>query len=237
MDKNVYHCTTQKTASQWFRMFYSDPLFYKYSGLTASDFRRKEPKQTGYIFVPLYANYDAYLIWEKPDNHLAYFVIRDPRDITVSWYFSIRYSHSVMGDVIPKYRPMFNKMSVKDGLVKSIDFLHNGGYYKRLKSWVDNAPDIVYRYEDFTANSIDFMRRLMRFMDIAMPNEVLQILCNKYSFRRLSGRRKGVEDNKRQYRKGIAGDYKNYFDTELLDYFNKITDNIAEALNYKGEDN
>ena len=46
-------------------------------------------------------------------------------------------------------------------------------------------------------------------------NEIVE----KYSFEKLSGRKQGQENNSKFLRKGIAGDWKNYFNKEARELF------------------
>ena len=42
-NKNVYHCTVQKCASQWLRTLLSDPIAYRYCGLTPFQYQQHLP--------------------------------------------------------------------------------------------------------------------------------------------------------------------------------------------------
>ncbi|MEO1006544.1 MAG: sulfotransferase domain-containing protein, partial [Cyanobacteria bacterium J06638_38] len=40
------------------------------------------------------------------------------------------------------------------------------------------------------------------------------------------------ENIKSHYRKGISGDWKNYFDNSTLNHFQQVTGNLVETLGY-----
>jgi hypothetical protein len=100
---NIYHCCTQKTASQWFRGIFADPVFADYTGLESVPFidlglrgtSIKTAFPVGSVVTHLYIDYPTYQAIPKPERFRVFFVMRDPRDAVVSWYFSARYSHAL----------------------------------------------------------------------------------------------------------------------------------------------
>ena len=101
---DVYHCCMPKTGSQWIRAILSDPKVHVYSGLTSFKFqetesgvsstrmvpdpRFEEALPINTIATPVFADYASYARIPKPAAFKTFFVMRDPRDIVVSWYFS-----------------------------------------------------------------------------------------------------------------------------------------------------
>ena len=62
----------------------------------------------------------------------------------------------------------------------------------------------------------------------------LNAIVEKNNFKNLSGgRKKGEEDKKSHFRKGIAGDWKNYFDKDVLAMFNETYPNYVKRLGYQ----
>ena len=62
----------------------------------------------------------------------------------------------------------------------------------------------------------------------------LNAIVEKNNFKNLSGgRKKGEEDKKSHFRNGIAGDWKNYFDKDVLAMFNEIYPNYVKRLGYQ----
>ena len=68
-------------------------------------YKRRFPNDipTGRSVLSLFISYGGFKAIPKPDLHRAFFVVRDPRDIVVSEYYSLRNSHAPMGD-IPQVR-------------------------------------------------------------------------------------------------------------------------------------
>jgi hypothetical protein len=249
---NVYHCCVHKTGSQWIRKIFSDPIVYRYSGLKPYHYQSelpegrdprninervfREPFPPGTIVTPLYISFECFLSIPKPAQHRAFFVLRDPRDTVVSWYFSVRYSHTLMGE-IPRLRKILDDLPVRDGICYAIDFLHSWGHFRALGSWIDavrTSPNLlVVRFEDLIGSeSHAAFESLLRHCDIHVPSKALRRLLAKYSFEALSGRKRGQEKKEAHYRKGVAGDWKNYLDAPLREKFDRLVGNLPEQLGY-----
>jgi hypothetical protein len=249
---NVYHCCVHKTGSQWIRSILSDPQVYKYSGLKGyhyqsglaggSDSRDvshrtfTEPFPAATVVTPLYIFFDSFRALPKPEHYKSFFVMRDPRDIVVSWYFSVRYSHTVLANV-SKLRTTLEDMSPRDGILFAMDHLNRSGHFQLLDSWVDaprTDPNVLLlRFEDLIGPaSQEVFESLFTHCDIRMPRKPLSVLLAKYSFRALAGRRPGQEDVNHHYRKGIPGDWRNHLDHALETRFTDITGNLLTRLGY-----
>ncbi len=117
VNQNVYHCTVQKCASQWMRALFSDPRVYRASGLrpyryqddlpgqfdprTLTERRFDEPFPVNSIATTIYIDYEGFSRIPKPRTYKAFFIMRDPRDVLISWYFSSKHSHPLQGNLSP----------------------------------------------------------------------------------------------------------------------------------------
>jgi hypothetical protein len=237
--ENVYHCTVRKAASQWIKALFSDATVYRYSGLLPFErrlYRRRFPHAIPpqRAVLAVYASYKRFSAMPKPQRYRAFFVLRDPRDLVVSSYFSLRTSHAPMGD-IPEVRKVLQDRPLKEGMLYTINRLADTGHFGVLRSWA-RAPRAetfeLFRYEDLTGErQFDEVDRLMRHCGIPIPPAELEALLARHSFSRLQGPR---ADNKpvSHYRKGKAGDWRNYFDDELYDAFAAATGDLVELLGY-----
>lgn len=251
---NAYHCCVQKTASQWIRGILSDPRAYRHSGLKAYNYQQRaaegydgrrltertfdRPFPPGTIVTPLYLDYDSYRSIPKPAPYRTFFVARDPRDILVSWYFSVKHSHGAMGDVI-RNRQALQTLSLADGLVYMLDYMESFGVFRAMSSWLD-APRqddrvLLFRFEDLTGSDRKpHFEALFRHLGIPIPVEEMGALLADHSFERLSGRSTGSEDRRSHYRKGVAGDWKNHFDDRVRARVNEIAGKLVERWGYGG---
>lgn len=253
---NVYHCCVQRTASQWLQKVLFDSRVYRYSGLAPYIYKMpygyKLPFNIGYepgddaeaifadpfpentIVGPLYVTFDAYMAISKPEQHNAFFITRDPRDIVVSWYFQLKHS-AVSEERFLRHRRLLNDMSRQDGIMYSIDQLQ--GLFRTLRSWIyvpEMGPNVlVLRFEDITGpDKFQVFKKLFSHCDICIPDNVLHQLLRDCSFETLSGRKQGDEQVGTHYRKGISGDWKNHFDSMVTAKFKQATGDLITELGY-----
>jgi len=237
---NVYHCCVHKTGSQWIRKVFSDRETFSWSGLRPFHYQSKlkegdhrdikdrtfdEPFPERTIVSPLYIHWEHFRDMPKPERYRAFFVSRDPRDVLVSWYFSTRYSHP--GKSRDVHREMLNELSLEDGLAYGVDQLKERGLFDALESWKGAAKRdsnvLVVRYEDLIGqNAAAEFKRLFEHVDIRFPDTVLADLLQRYSFEEMSGRQRGEEEKGSKLRKGVAGDWRNYFDERLTRKFAEV---------------
>jgi hypothetical protein len=251
---NVYHCCVVKTGSQWVMGLLSDLATYKYSGLSHYHYLSRMysgrdprpnmgerwfsdafPERT--IVSPMYIDYPCFAAFPKPERYRAFFVMRDPRDVVVSWYYSSRYSHLVMGDDIRRIREDLECLSVPDGLLYSIDNLADYGLFDSLRNWfaapADDPNVKVVRYEDLVApDKLDVVADLFAHLDLGFARDQIEGLLDAHSFDKVSGGRKqGSEDVKSHIRKGTGGGWRELFDDRI---HRKLVERAGDLVAYLG---
>lgn len=248
---NLYHCCTQKTASQWFRRIFSSDLFFRSTGLLMVPYRGIDdgaggvglnrariteafPKHT--MVTHLYVDHPTYAAIPKPGSHKSFFVMRDPRDIVVSWYFHALSPTTAQLGPIPDMRRRLVGESFDEGMRYVIDTVIGFGTVDAQMSWLRATPDpavAIFRYEDLAADNRAFLARLFAHLDIGMPDGDFDRLVDRFAFHRLSGgRTAGEEDPQSHYRKGVPGDWRNYFDADLERYFRAAAGDALDILGY-----
>jgi hypothetical protein len=252
--RNIYHLCVHKTGSQWIRKILSDDRTYRYSGLVSYQYFLTLPGGVdgrriterafdvafpeGTIVTPVYIDRDNFEKIPKPSVSRAFFVARDPRDILVSWYFSMKKSHAKMGKV-DSIRESINAMPTDEGFAYAIDEIERQGLFAALRSWADVpgvGPDAIrVRYEDLVGGAqFEMFRNLFDHCDIRMPDKVLRELLNDCAFERLSGgRTQGQSDEASHYRKGVSGDWRNHFTPEIERHFRDVTGDLVVRLGYE----
>jgi len=250
--QNVYHCTTHKAASSWITRLLRDDLTFTYSGLDCfvyqhqwmdgrdprnydkRRFSKPFPKYTA--AARLYWHYECFRQLPKPDDYRAFYVLRDPRDVIVSWYFSMKNTHAIEGvEERWRVRERLQELSKHDGLCFVIDELSEYGLFRAQKSWmgVDDPNVRLFKYEDLTGpGQLEEMRALLEHCTIQIPNAELRVLLRRHGWEAKEGREKGKEDRSSHRRKGVAGDWRNHFDSSVEDHFLETVEVLPTELGY-----
>lgn len=253
---NIYHCCVQKTGSQWIKAILADELVLAKTGMTIYIYHRHLPNQmdprkltertftepfpVNCILSPLYMDYKSYLSIPKPDFYRTFCIIRDPRDIIISWYFSVKYSHPPMGK-ISQHREFLNQTSLTEGLIYCITYLKDYGLFAALQSWVsESAGDVLvklFRFEELINSEQQFslLTQLFSHCQFQLSRPEILYLMEKYSFTEMQhNSQKQASENQvvSHYRKGVPGDWQNYFNKDVNTAFVTHLGNIVEALGY-----
>jgi hypothetical protein len=250
--QNVYHCTTHKAASTWMVGLLRDRTTFKYSGLEKfvyqsewmdgrdprsydeRFFSRPFPKYT--IATRLYLNYSCFRNLTKPSDYRAFFVLRDPRDIVVSWYYSMKNTHPINGvESRRETRKRLREISKVEGLCWAIQELADYGLFNAQKSWIDvDDSDVrVFKYEDLTGNNqFQEMKQLFSHCTISIPDAKLRDLLHRHGFESTEKRQKGEEDRSSHRRKGEWGDWVDHFDAEVRVVWEDTVGKLPQELGY-----
>lgn len=253
--RNIYHCTIHKAASQWVRMLFDDPRIssltrmktYGYESqlpggvdirpVAQRDFSKPFPP--GLVVSPLYIHYQHFQSMPKPGNYKCFFVMRDPRDLVVSNYFSRKYSHPQNPRIKNLQEKLHDNNDLQEGLQIIIDWLEYDGIFDVLRSWKIHAPHdphvMIIAYETLTSpvNGLETLQQLLHHLQVPLSRDQVQKILDDYSFERITGGRKPGEENiYKHHRKGIAGDWKNHFSPTLIQSFNNQYHDLLELLGY-----
>lgn len=237
---NVYLASVQKTGSQWFSAVFSDTRIRAYTKLRLfpqhryewDDFHKIFPKGT--IVPGLYMSYDLYEEISKSTKYKTIYILRDPRDITVSWYWSMKESHALMGKV-GKYRDAISKMDFDEGLHYCIDALTTK--YAAIRTWALNWDDdsiLLVRFEDLVNDPRSVLDSINEFCDFNISGDILTEVSDFYSKDNMRKRDMDKRDNKTEshYRKKSSS-HKESFKAEHYEHFYNVTGDLVKFLGYK----
>jgi hypothetical protein len=127
---------------------------------------------------------------ETFDSLKGFHIVRDPRDICVSAYFSHLYSHPIKKwTALKKHRQRIKQLPKEEGLLEEMNFL--GGIFHNMFRWNYNCPHIMeLKMEQFTRYPVRYFTRIFQFLGLldfeAPPAGViykLKSLFNKIHFR------------------------------------------------------
>lgn len=167
-----------------------------------------------------------------PKHEKAVHLLRDPRDAMISCYWSWKNNHKNNNAQILAVREVLNGCSLTEGLEVMINQVM---ILRQIPNYVPgkfkNILDI--RYEELIDNSFSVFDKMFKFLDLGLTDEKVQFLTDEYSFKRLTGRFPGNEDRDSHFRKGVAGDWRNYFNPEIKNRFKAKHGEALVLLGYE----
>ncbi|MEM7202020.1 MAG: sulfotransferase domain-containing protein [Planctomycetota bacterium] len=178
----------------------------------------------------------AALFGDREGGYRGVHVVRDPRDVIVSGYFSHRYSHPVdnaWGEgFLIDHRKRLEALSVEEGLCAEIELGYSLG---AMKAWRYDDPAILeLRFEELIAAPQVVLTSAFAHLEQTVEPTQLAAAIERRSFKNLSGgRNQGQENQRSHFRKGVPGDWRNYFTPAVIDAFKQRWGKIAVELGYE----
>lgn len=172
-------------------------------------------------------------------SYKGFHLVRDPRDIVVSGYFSHKYSHPVDGpwgqSFLMAHREWLLSVSESEGIMKEIEIAFA---LKTFVSWKFDDPNILeLKFEDLLNEPVIHFERIFDFIQFPFNKRALRQAIRKYSFEKRTGRKPGQEDQYSHLRKGVPGDWVNYFSADHKAYFKEKWGTMVPDLGYEPDNN
>lgn len=247
--------TIPKAGSQWIRDVLSAPQI-----AVNNDFFLVEPRETkiypqkknedqeewkkqwaestgGSFFAPVY-NIPS-TIWRKvaATKDRAVVVLRDPRDMLVSWMYSQCYSHDI-NRITSTWRNLMLSIPLRSRIALAV--LRFKVWEETYDSWAGQQNDsnfYVTSYENILNRQEKEFAKIIQFFGWdAIEDDVAKVVSD-LSFNKRSGRKQGEENLASHYRKGIIGDWKNHFDQKTGKFFEALYPNLLKKLGYEKSEN
>jgi hypothetical protein len=218
----VFHITHWKAGSQWLYKILREiaPDRIVAPQLYEKQFMEK-PLQRGGIYPTLYLTKELFHSVSLPDNYRKFIIVRDLRDTLISAYFSTRFSHEIMNEQIAKWRQQLKAMDMEKGLLLMMDewLPFSASIHE---SWIE-AGEKLLRYEDMLKNDSEILEEvLIKECEIQVSPERLREIVAANRFENLTGGRKPGEENLMAHeRKGVSGDWRNYFTQNIAEEFDR----------------
>ena len=95
----------------------------------------------------------------------GFHVIRDPRDILISAYFSAKYSHPVYSDAFAEHREKLISKDIKQGLL--LELGRRKAEFEAMQEWEYENPNVYEtRFEVLTVQPLEEFIRIIGFLEI-----------------------------------------------------------------------
>lgn len=191
-------------------------------------------KETGYlysVFGGMVENID------NLNNYKILLSIRDPRDILVSSYYSIAYSHKVPPDTSGGKQKKFldkrewvNSVNIDTYVLDQADAFYS--IFNKYKTQLCNQHQVgILKYEDMVTNYEEWLMAIAKLTDMEIPDSI------KHELIRNNRASTPLKENKFSHnRKGISGDYKEKLTAETIKELNTIFKPILSYFDYKNEE-
>jgi Sulfotransferase domain len=208
----VLHVTHRKAGSQWLRRILYDcaPERVVFAEYEMAQFLSK-PVLSGMIYPTLYLAKEEFDTVLLPAGARHFVVIRDLRDTLVSWYFSLKVSHAADHPLVAELRSTVNALTLEEGLIWFIEGTYFNETAAMQRSWHRSGERLI-RYEDLLERDEEILERiLLQECGVPIERARLRAAIHANRFECLTGRARGTEDVSSHERKGIVGDWRNYF--------------------------
>ena len=215
-----FHITHWKAGSQWIKSIVRRLEPDRLATGPGVGFLGEEDVRAGSVHSPVYMHRAwFYRVAGDAADHRRVVVIRDLRDATVSWYFSIRHSHPRNAKV-DEFREKLGELPLEDGLLLVLG--ESTRVMARIQSsWLAASEDerLLVRYEDLIGDTPLWMGRVLDRLGVNDDAAAREAAIQAESFEAKTGRKRGQEDVSHHERKGVAGDWQNHFTPRLKDRF------------------
>lgn len=203
--------------------------------LDALSFNEMEKYQ--YLFRPtgyLYSCFGGFIEGiPNLEKYLVVLMIRDPRDVLVSEYFSYAFSHSEPSKRGSKYMDFMKKRrqalhsTIDEYALTECDRVHNI-YQKYINLLLDHYTNVLTtKYEEMTSDYSVWLKALLKFCKLEISPSLLADLLEKAKYTRPK------EENKYEHnRKGTPGDYMEKLQQETIEALNTKLSPILKRFDY-----
>lgn len=178
-------------------------------------------KKKGYFYGAFRSYYDFPCL----EEYKIILVLRDPRDVLTSYYFSTLYNHPLGRKEVFEEREKTANMSIDEFVLqRSVDFKKK--YRDYCKFLVGKENVLLLKYEDMITEFREWLCKLSSFLGLSNNTEVIEHIVSKTSF-------KVDKENPNSFIRNIkSNDYKNKLKPETITALTNIFKEELITLEY-----
>jgi len=174
---------------------------------------------------------------DKMDEYRIVLTVRDPRDILVSKYFSIAYSHAIPENTGNKREGFLKKrvatksMSIDEFVLKEYPrvLIRFEAYESELIQKYDHVT--VLRYEDMITDYPGWLKKIEQACGVQISSSLFNSLAIDFENRKLKS-----ENKFHHIRKGVSGDYREKLRPDTIQKLEKIFRPYTTSFGYMNDD-
>jgi hypothetical protein len=238
-----------KSGNTWLCFLLAYCLNAEYDDLDAPGIHPQQEYQRRYVKGGLaHPSYQTQLgqIWkthhpkrqEMSSSQPIVYLLRDGRDVMVSYFF---YQRKIALNKDSAAKNWFQKLgnlvthdSTNQNYYENFSsFLqqHTDQWVTHVSTWLERNPQVIVRYEDLKTEPEATLNKVFQQLHVEVAPAIIQQALEIFDFKQLSQRKEGEEDRSSFFRKGIAGDWKNHFSRDDLEFFQA---KAAKVMNQAG---
>ena len=175
---------------------------------------------SGHFFGPFRERYGIHV----PKGMRSAIILRDPRDVLTSYYYSVLASHSIIHPRILSMREEAKTMTVDEYVLQTSNRFYAifADYCEMLES---DENMVLLKYEDMVADFEGWMRELVSAIGLDTNEALIEQLIIDASFDTIEN----INSHKRQV---TPGDHKRKLQKSTVDKLNTIFADILTKLDY-----
>ncbi len=173
------------------------------------------------------------------------YIMRDGRDAMVSAYFHVARENGNAKHLLERRfgRPFTAenaKSNLPDFILTMKDWNFSGPAYRQhIEAWKNHRGQFVtVRYEDLLTDPVHHLTKIITDLTGESPDaaKVMDVV-HRNAFDRVTRRQPGSENPNEFLRKGIAGDWRNYFSPNAAAIFDAYAGDLLLELGYESDPN
>ncbi|MEO8116284.1 MAG: sulfotransferase domain-containing protein [Bacteroidota bacterium] len=190
--------------------YYNDPLFM-----------RKVLKPRGFLFGAFKDMYP----FANLEQYKVILVLRDPRDVVTSSYFSTLYNHPLTAEDMIKKRKKYADYSIDEYVLEIAPDIQ-----RKYKAYCDDLlPDknvLFLKYEEMVGDFSSWLTKIANYLELENPQKKIATLVEATKF-------KVKKEDKNSFVRNITpGDHSNKLQPETITKLNELFKNELRQLNY-----